>query len=99
MSKQQKAKKPKKIRRITHRNARHECWGWCGQQLLGIVDNLKLRGELPPEAEIEVISVIGLMFIPGGTYTAKCRHGRTYILRPVKGFTDQEDSDTEEDQG
>jgi hypothetical protein len=78
--------KQKKIRRVTHRTARHPCWGWCAQRLYGIVDNLKLRGELPAEAEIEVISIIGLMYVPAGTYTATCQHRREYILRPVKGF-------------
>jgi hypothetical protein len=71
-------KKKKKIKTFTTR--RHLCWNWCGQRLLGIVENGKLLGEIPQDAEFDIRSAIGLAYVPAGALQLTCQHGRLYIL-------------------
>lgn len=70
--------KKKKIKTFTKRQ--HPCWGWCAQKLLGIIDNLKLCEEIPQDAEYDLRSAIGLVYVPAGALQFTCQHGRVYIL-------------------
>lgn len=64
----------------------HPCSAWCEEQLKSIVENLRLRGEVDDDFQIEFIALRGwLVFVPKGTYTLKCRHGREWMLREVEG--------------
>jgi hypothetical protein len=62
---------------------RHPCTRWCEGRLHGIVDNLKLRGEIEPDSKFEFIALRGLMHVPGGTYILKCEHGREWMVKDV----------------
>jgi hypothetical protein len=73
-------KKKSKIRTFT--KSQHPCHRWCGGRLAGIVENLKLRGEIPPEFEFDIRSAIGLVYVPAGALEMTCQHGRSYILAP-----------------
>lgn len=66
------------------RKRRPGCTSYCAGRLYGIAGNLKLRNKLPEDFEIEVVPIKGIMWIPGDTWTAKCEHGREFILRPTK---------------
>jgi hypothetical protein len=57
----------------------HPCAAWCAGTLDGIVANLKLCGELPEDFDVTFKSLRGLMYVPGGSYILKCRHGRDYL--------------------
>jgi hypothetical protein len=72
------AKAKKKIRKLVKRE--HPCWGWCGQKLFGIAENLKVTGEASADFEVEVCSAIGPMLVPAGALQLTCQHNRLYIM-------------------
>lgn len=57
------------------------CARFCGEQIKGFVENLKLRGEVPEDFEVTVRPVRGLTYVPGGSYQMKCPlHGNIFIV-------------------
>jgi hypothetical protein len=71
-------KRAKKIRTFSSRQ--HPCWRWCGQRILGIVENGKLLGEIPQDAEFDVRSAVGPTYVPAGALQLTCQHDRLYVL-------------------
>lgn len=71
-------KKKSKTKTLTAR--RHVCWQWCGERLLGIVENEKVLGQVAADAEFDIRSAIGPVYVPAGAVELRCQHGRTYIL-------------------
>lgn len=62
---------------------RHPCSTWCEGQLKGIVENLKLRGEITEEFKVEFVPMRGLTWVPGGSHILKCQHGREWMIKDV----------------
>jgi hypothetical protein len=62
---------------------RHSCTQYCEGRLHGIVDNMKLLGEIPEDSKFEFTLLRGLMFIPGNSYILKCEHGREWMVKDV----------------
>lgn len=62
----------------------HPCARWCEQQLYGIVENLRLRGEVGEDFHVEFVPMIGIKLVPGDTYLLKCTHGREWMLKEPK---------------
>jgi hypothetical protein len=60
---------------------RDRCARYCGEQIKGIVENLKRTGEVTEDFEITVRPVRGLTYVPGGSYKMTCPlHGNTFIV-------------------
>lgn len=62
----------------------HPCAGWCEQQLHGIVENLRLRGEVSEDFHVEFVAMIGLQWVPPNSYTLECQHGRKWMIKEPK---------------
>jgi len=62
---------------------RHPCSRWCEQRLHGIADNLKLRGEIPDDFEMQLVPVFGRTFVPKDTLTIRCEHTRVWKIVDV----------------
>jgi len=60
------------------------CTNYCTGTLQGIVDNLKLRGKISEEFELSVEPMRNLMWVPGGSYTMTCPHGRKFLVKQVR---------------
>lgn len=66
---------------------RHSCVEYCEGQLHGIVDNLKLRGEISEDTKFEIKLLRGLTYVPKGTYIMKCEHGREWTIKDITDVT------------
>lgn len=61
------------------------CQDYCAGRLRGIVENLKLRGEVGEDFHVEIRPVPpGLSWIPRNSYIAKCEHGRQFLMREAR---------------
>lgn len=68
---------------MMNKKKRHPCSKWCEGRLAGIVTNLKLRGEITEDFQVEFVPMIGMTWVPKDTYTLKCEHGRQWWLKDV----------------
>lgn len=62
---------------------RHSCTRYCEGRLHGIVDNLRLRGEISQDSKFEFTALRGLTFIPPNTPVLKCEHGREWMVKDI----------------
>lgn len=68
----------KRKKRIIGRRPTHPCAGWCEERLKGIVENLKLTGEVAQDYEVEFRPLAGLTYLPGNVPVMTCQHGRSW---------------------
>lgn len=62
-------------------STRDRCARFCGGKLDGIVENLKLRGELPEDKTFRFKQLRGLVYIPAGAYEIVCPlHHNTFLV-------------------
>lgn len=61
---------------------KHTCETYCSGRIAGIVENLKLRGEISQGFEVEVKMLKGLRWIPAGSYVMTCEHRRDFLVKP-----------------
>lgn len=59
---------------------RHPCSKWCEQRLHGIVDNLRLRGEIEQDFQVDFEPIRIGAYIPKDVFTLKCQHGRMWKI-------------------
>lgn len=64
------------------RGKQHPCWNWCAGRIEGIVENLRLRGEIDADFDVEIRSARGLTWVPAGALQMTCQHRRTYVVVP-----------------
>lgn len=58
------------------------CADYCAGRLRGIVENQRLLGEFEdPDFDVEIKLLRGLSYIPKGSFTAKCEHGRNFLVK------------------
>lgn len=63
---------------IRRKPFRHPCWGWCGQRLLGILENQKLIGEISADFS-PTLHCRRPWFTRNMVVGLVCRHDRDYF--------------------
>lgn len=62
---------------------RHPCSNWCEQRLHGMVDNLRQRGEIEPDFQIDFQPMRIGSYVPRDVITVKCQHDRMWKIVDV----------------
>jgi hypothetical protein len=63
---------------------KHSCRNYCAGRIMGIVDNLKLRGEIEESSRFEVKALSGWAWIPRDAVLMMCEHDRRFTVRKVE---------------
>jgi hypothetical protein len=75
---------------------RHKCWRWCGQRLIGIVENQRTVGRWEEGKDVAVSCRRPSRRLGPNDLRVTCQHQRVYWLIPNDAFNGVEDEKGEQ---